>query len=286
LVATLLAQARSFKLCISANSCQNSSDDFPDTKGAIAGETEIKIWKEGSNVPADSRWIWLPEPGEPVQVKPDATKGSSADGPATGSGGNPCAGRPPTYQAFEGACLPDRLVWYLKCVEKMGGNRITVTRVDTSRSDSGIRIGVEGKGSGMVVEGAGMANFAWQNVGESIRRLDERYGDNATKTCLKVPGLEGADHAVKGVKGVSTRQHCLRDLAGVNHAGIRNNPNLYCDVGTIEPLQCRTESDNYSLPTLISHKEARFSIEGDGMPRTVCKCSLNDEVLRKCGLGD
>jgi hypothetical protein len=32
-VATLLAQTRSFKLCISAYSCQNSSDDFPDTKG-------------------------------------------------------------------------------------------------------------------------------------------------------------------------------------------------------------------------------------------------------------
>jgi len=29
----LLAQARPFKLCISANSCQNFSDDFPDTKG-------------------------------------------------------------------------------------------------------------------------------------------------------------------------------------------------------------------------------------------------------------
>jgi hypothetical protein len=35
LAATLLAQARSFKLCISTNSCQNSSDDFPDTKGHV-----------------------------------------------------------------------------------------------------------------------------------------------------------------------------------------------------------------------------------------------------------
>ena len=35
MVATLLPQARSFKLCISANSCQNSSDDFLDTKGSL-----------------------------------------------------------------------------------------------------------------------------------------------------------------------------------------------------------------------------------------------------------
>jgi Lactate racemase N-terminal domain len=35
LVATLFAQARRFKLCISANSCQNFNDDFSDTTGSI-----------------------------------------------------------------------------------------------------------------------------------------------------------------------------------------------------------------------------------------------------------
>jgi hypothetical protein len=262
---------------------RNWKSDTPvDFAAAVAGETEIKIWKEGSGVPADSRWIWLPEPGSPVQVKPDATKGSSRDGPATVSGGDPCARRPPNYQAFEGVCLPDRLVGYLKCVEKTGGNRITVTKVDTSKSDSDIAIGVEGKGSGLVVEGAAMANLAWKNMDRTIRRLDERYGDSATKTCLRAPGVEGTPQAMKDVK----RVRCLRDLAGVAPEGIRNDPSRYCNVGTIEPLQCRTEADKYSPPSLISRREAKFSIEGEGMAKIVCKCDLNAEVSRKCGLAD
>src|SRR5512142_1214517 len=38
-----------------------------------------------------------------------------------------CAGRGAGVQGFDGVCLPDRLVGYLKCVEKLGGNRLRVT---------------------------------------------------------------------------------------------------------------------------------------------------------------
>ena len=40
LVATLLSQARAFKRCISANSCQNSRDYLPDTK-ALRGQAQV-----------------------------------------------------------------------------------------------------------------------------------------------------------------------------------------------------------------------------------------------------
>ena len=43
-VATLLTQARSFKLCIAANSCQNFSDDFPDTKGELRDPAPHARW--------------------------------------------------------------------------------------------------------------------------------------------------------------------------------------------------------------------------------------------------
>jgi hypothetical protein len=153
---------------------------------ATAGETEIKIWKEGSKVPADFRWIWLSEPESPAQAELDSAGSRSSESSAKGGGGDPCAGRPRTYQAFEGVCLPDRLVAYLKCVEKTGGNRLVVERDETSKGNSGFVVRLGGTLRKFVVEGVGEAEAVRNTVNESIIGLHEIYGSNSTKLCLRI----------------------------------------------------------------------------------------------------
>lgn len=129
---------------------------------------------------------------------------------AKDDGVGPCAGRPPTFQVYEGTCLPDRLVGYLKCVEKTGGNRLKVSKDESSKSSSDVRIGAEGAGQGVIVKGSGKAQVTRKKVDETIKKLDETYGDRATETCLVAAGLK-AERRVKkqGDSGATPKQNAV-----------------------------------------------------------------------------
>lgn len=119
---------------------------------------------------------------------------SSAGARAAENAANPCAGRPATYQPFEGTCLPDRLVAYLKCMEKTGGGRISVNKEETSKNGTDLVVSAEGQGSGVIIKGSGKAGLSRKKVDESIRKLAEVYGDH-TGPCLIAAGLKPSGKA-------------------------------------------------------------------------------------------
>ena len=114
-----------------------------------------------------------------------APPASAAD--SAPSAPDPCPGRA-GFQAYEGSCLPDRLVAYLKCIEKTGGNRLKVTRDESSKNASDLTVGVEGEGKGLVIKGAGKVNVGRKKVDEAIKKVDEVYGDRSAE-CLLAAGL-------------------------------------------------------------------------------------------------
>jgi len=113
------------------------------------------------------------------------------EGSASGANASddPCGKHPKDFQVYEGVCLPDRLVGYIKCVAATGGNQLRVTRIDSSGSDSKLRIGAAGKGEGVVIKGEGQADLNKESVERAIRNVDIIYGNDATSRCLVAAGI-------------------------------------------------------------------------------------------------
>ena len=85
--------------------------------------------------------------------------------------------------------MPDRLVGYLKCVEELGGNRLKLTTSDATSGSSGVRVEVEGKGSGVIISGSGKVDVGRTTVDSAIKKIDVSYGSGATETCLLAAGI-------------------------------------------------------------------------------------------------
>lgn len=111
---------------------------------------------------------------------------------------NPCEGRPKRFQAYEGVCLPDRLVGYIKCVIALGGNQLRVTKDESNGSDSHVRVDVAGAAKGVLISGSGRVSVDRKRVDADIKKLDITYGDKATTSCLLAAGIRSPPPRKRG----------------------------------------------------------------------------------------
>lgn len=174
---------------------------------------------------------------------------------------DPCDGRREGHQQFAGACLPDDMVTFLKCVEALGGNRVTIVKEKSSGSESDLKIQFQGMGEGFVLKGSAGGEFIMDGVQQFQESLMEIYGYSAVKACFEmIDRIRGRQAAGRGQSTKALPQSSSRRSSSVRFET--------CDGKSIE---CRY----YGLCTKVGG-------ECRAMTNEECRRSRDCDLLGHC----
>jgi outer membrane protein OmpA-like peptidoglycan-associated protein len=97
-------------------------------------------------------------------------------------------------QLFEGVCLSDRMVAYLKCLDRSGNARLRVVQDEKTAKPSNLTVEVAGAAGGKILKGSGRVMVDRRSDEQSIRRLDQAISPHALTACLRAstPASAGA----------------------------------------------------------------------------------------------
>jgi hypothetical protein len=97
---------------------------------------------------------------------------------------------PADMQMFEGVCLSNRMIAYLKCLEKIGGGKLHVTKDEETSKPSSVTVELQGEGGTVLAKGSGKVKIDTRNDQKSIRKLDETLSPDAVTGCIQLAGIE------------------------------------------------------------------------------------------------
>jgi hypothetical protein len=93
-------------------------------------------------------------------------------------------------QMFEGVCLSNRMIAYLKCLEKIDGGKLHITKDEETSKPSSVTVELQGEGGTVLAKGSGKVKIDTRNDQKSIRKLDETLSPDAVTGCIQLAGIE------------------------------------------------------------------------------------------------
>ena len=102
---------------------------------------------------------------------------------------------PPDMQRFEAVCLSNRMIAYLKCLEKINGGRLHIAKDETDTKPSSVTVEIEGEGHAAIAKGSGKVKIDSRNDQTSIRKLDETISPDVVTGCIELAGVARAPAA-------------------------------------------------------------------------------------------
>jgi hypothetical protein len=142
---------------------------------------------------------------------------------STPAAGEVCANGQRTLNPGE-PCIPEVLFEYLYCLKNSGGGKVEVQTKEDVSGGKNLEIGVQGKGSGIIVKGEGGANFKQGDANRAVKELSEHIDPSLATKCesivrtISVSPTKGAEaSAPNGSSGKvwmndsSMAYHCVGD---------------------------------------------------------------------------
>ena len=102
---------------------------------------------------------------------------------------------PPDMQRFEAVCLSNRMIAYLKCLEKINGGRLHIAKDEADAKPSSVTVEIEGEGHAAIAKGSGKVKIDSRNDQTSIRKLDETISPDVVTGCIELAGVARAPAA-------------------------------------------------------------------------------------------